>query len=120
MCVHIEYSCTITHIQYIVYGLPWWLSIKNLPNDAGDMSSVLGQEDPLQKEMATHSRMLAWEIPWTEETGRQLSNKTTTLIYCIIYMSKMDLKRVLVFNMYFFTKLAFFICILFSSLFSFI
>ena len=29
----------------------------------------LGQEDPLEKEMATHSRMLAWEIPWTEEPG---------------------------------------------------
>ena len=27
----------------------------------------LGQEDPLKKEMATHSRILAWEIPWTEE-----------------------------------------------------
>ena len=30
----------------------------------------LGQEDPLQKEMATHSRTLAWKIPWTEEPGR--------------------------------------------------
>ena len=29
----------------------------------------LGQEDPLEKEMATHSNILAWEIPWTEETG---------------------------------------------------
>ena len=29
----------------------------------------LGQEDPLQKEMATHSSILAWEIPWTEEPG---------------------------------------------------
>ena len=30
----------------------------------------LGQEDPLEKEMATHSRTLAWKIPWTEEPGR--------------------------------------------------
>ena len=30
----------------------------------------LGQEDPLQKEMAAHSSILAWEIPWTEEPGR--------------------------------------------------
>ena len=30
----------------------------------------LGQEDPLQKEMATHSSIPPWEIPWTEETGR--------------------------------------------------
>ena len=29
----------------------------------------LGQEDPLEYEMATHSRILAWEIPWTEESG---------------------------------------------------
>ena len=29
----------------------------------------LGQEDPLEKEMATHSSILAWEIPWTEEAG---------------------------------------------------
>ena len=30
----------------------------------------LGQEDPLEKEMADHSSILAWEIPWTEEPGR--------------------------------------------------
>ena len=29
----------------------------------------LGREDPLEKEMATHSSVLAWEIPWTEESG---------------------------------------------------
>ena len=33
----------------------------------------LGQEDPLEKEMATHSSTLAWKIPWTEESGRLLS-----------------------------------------------
>ena len=30
----------------------------------------MGQEDPLEQEMATHSSMLAWEIPWTAEPGR--------------------------------------------------
>jgi len=30
----------------------------------------LGQEDPLEKEMATHSSILAWRIPWTKEPGR--------------------------------------------------
>ena len=30
---------------------------------------TLGQEDPLEKEMATHSSIVAWEIPWTEEPG---------------------------------------------------
>ena len=33
----------------------------------------LGWEDPLEKEMATHSGILAWKIPWTEEPGRLLS-----------------------------------------------
>ena len=42
---------------------------KNLPANAGDVVQSLGQEDPLEKEMATHSRVLAWEIPWTEEPG---------------------------------------------------
>ena len=35
----------------------------------GNLGSIPGQEDPLEKEMATHSRILAWEIPWTEEPG---------------------------------------------------
>ena len=41
--------------------------VKNLPANAGDiryMSSILGQEDPLEKGMATHSSVLAWRIPW--------------------------------------------------------
>ena len=37
--------------------------------DTGDGASVLGQEDPLEKRMATHSSVLAWRIPWTEECG---------------------------------------------------
>ena len=36
----------------------------------------LGQEDPLEKEMATHSSILAWEIPWTEEPGGLQSLKS--------------------------------------------
>ena len=42
---------------------------KNLPIKAEDMGSILGQEDPLEKEMATHSSILAWEFPWTVEPG---------------------------------------------------
>ena len=37
--------------------------------NVGDIQS-LGQEDPLEKEMATHSSTLAWKIPWMEEPGR--------------------------------------------------
>jgi len=36
---------------------------------AGDVSLILEREDPLEEEMATHSSILAWEIPWTEEPG---------------------------------------------------
>ena len=43
--------------------------VKNLPANAGDMGSIPGQKDPLEKEIATHSSILAWEIPWTEEPG---------------------------------------------------
>ena len=37
----------------------------------------LGQEDPLEKEMATHSSILAWEISWTEELGRPTVHEVT-------------------------------------------
>ena len=39
----------------------------------GMQVQFLGQEDPLQREMATHSSILAWEIPWIEEPGGLLS-----------------------------------------------
>ena len=40
------------------------------PVNARDEVESLGQEDPLEEEMATNSSVLAWEIPWTEEPGR--------------------------------------------------
>ena len=40
--------------------------VKNPPANARDTGSVPGWEDPLEKEMATHSSILAWRIPWTE------------------------------------------------------
>ena len=44
-------------------------SIKNVPAVLETWVRFLGQEDPLEKEMATHSSALAWRIPWTEEPG---------------------------------------------------
>ena len=41
--------------------------VKNLPAMQETYVQSLGQEDPLEKEMATHSSVLVWEIPWTEE-----------------------------------------------------
>ena len=44
-------------------------SVKSLPAIPETQAQSLGQEDPLEKEMATHSSVLAWRIPWTEEPG---------------------------------------------------
>ena len=43
--------------------------VKNPPANAGDAGLILGREDPLEEEMATHSSILAKKIPWTEEPG---------------------------------------------------
>ena len=43
--------------------------VKNLPANAGDSGSIPGSGRSLEEEMATHSSILAWEIPWTEEPG---------------------------------------------------
>ena len=45
-------------------------TVKHLPTMRDTRVQSLGQEDPLEKEMATHSSTLAWKIPWTEEPGR--------------------------------------------------
>ena len=44
--------------------------VKHLPSMLETRVRSLGQEDPLEKEMATHSSTLAWRIPWREEPGR--------------------------------------------------
>ena len=44
--------------------------VKNLPAVLETWVQSLGRADPLEKEMATHSSILAWRIPWTEEPGR--------------------------------------------------
>ena len=43
--------------------------VKNPPANAGDMGLILGWEDSLEKEMATYSSIVDWEIPWTGEPG---------------------------------------------------
>ena len=61
--------------QLVIYnvGLPWWLSlvqfVRNPPPMQETRVQSLGWEDPLEKGMATHSNILAWRIPWTEEPG---------------------------------------------------
>ena len=48
--------------------------VKNLLAKQGTQVQSLGWNDPLEKEMATHSSILAWEIPWAEEPGRATVN----------------------------------------------
>ena len=57
-------------------GFPGGSGVEN-PSAKQEMEvQSLGQEDPLKKEMATHSSILAWEIPWTEEPGRLQSGSS--------------------------------------------
>ena len=51
----------------IIFGLPRWLSSKESACNAGVRVPSLSQEDPLEKETATYSIILAWKIPWTKE-----------------------------------------------------
>ena len=59
ICVHIE----CTRASLVAQRL------KHLPAVQETRVRSLGREDPLEKEMATHSSILAWRIPWTEEPG---------------------------------------------------
>ena len=58
------------------YGLPWWLSSKESSSNAeitcnaGDPGLISGLGRSLEKKMATHSTIFAWEISWTEEPDR--------------------------------------------------
>ena len=61
--------------SYIIKGFPGGSEGKASTRNVGDPGLIpgsgrsLGQEDPLEKEMATHSSILAWRIPWIEEPG---------------------------------------------------
>ena len=65
----------IFHLDFTLFlSNAYWASlvaylVKNPPANAGDVGSILRWEDHLEKEMATHSSILTWKIPWTEETG---------------------------------------------------
>ena len=62
-------SIIIIFILYNYYGFPGGSVVKNPPANTGEAGSISGQENPLVKELATHSSILVWEIPWTEEPG---------------------------------------------------
>ena len=54
---------TLLNFQHTISGLPWWFSSKNLPAMKETWVQSWGLQDPLEKEMASHSSILAWEIP---------------------------------------------------------
>ena len=62
LCIYLTY----THMWASLVAQ----SVKNLPAMHETQVQFLGWEDPLEKEMSTHSSILAWRIPWTEEPGR--------------------------------------------------
>ena len=62
-------------------GFPSGSVVKNPPAVRETWILSLGQEDPLEKEMATHSSIVAWRIPWTEEPGKLQFMGLQTLRY---------------------------------------
>ena len=68
MCVCV---CVCVYIYtYIYMGFPGGSDSRKSAYNAGDLGLIPGEGRSLQKEMATHSSILAWRIPWTEEPGR--------------------------------------------------
>ena len=61
-----RYICVSLNILGAYLVTQW---VKNLPTMQETWVQSPGREDPLEKEMATHSIILAWRIPWTEEPG---------------------------------------------------
>ena len=57
-------------VVYESTGLPGGSAVKKPPSMLKTWVQSLAQEDSLEEEMATHSSILTWEIPWTEEPGR--------------------------------------------------
>ena len=67
-----DFFCLITYLKGFIY--PLWAplvaqTVKNPPAMQETRTRSSGLEDPLEKGMATHSRILAWRIPWIEEPG---------------------------------------------------
>ena len=69
----VNYVCQKNEYRYLynwIRAFPGGSDGKEICWDARDPGCILGLEDPLEKEMAIHSSILAWRLPWTEEPGR--------------------------------------------------
>ena len=74
-------------------GFPSGFVVKNPPanaGDTGDVSSIPDREDPMEEGMATHSNILAWEIPWTEDSpwGHRESDMIEVTQHTHTYISR--------------------------------
>ena len=77
-------SLQIESLVLVALGFPGGSVVKKKPPAKQEMwLQSLGWEDPLEKEMATHSTNLAWEIPWREETGRLQSMESKKSQICL-------------------------------------
>ena len=87
-------------------GFPGGSDSKESTCNAEDLASILGWEDPLEEGMATHSSILSWRIPWTEEPGRLQSmgsqrvrhnraTKHSTVIWCLTEFIGLDYDKFL-------------------------
>ena len=72
--------------------------LKNLPANARDTGPVPGSRRSLEEEMAAHSDILAWEIPWTEEPGRLQSTGSQRVEYGLAIQQQDDLRLALSFT----------------------
>ena len=88
-----------THFWYCsqLFGFPGGSESKVSAYNAGDQVWIPGREDPLEKEMATHSSILAWEVPWTENSGRlqsmglqRVGHGWATLLSLIFFLSQLQ------------------------------
>ena len=72
-CAALRSSYCIAPSELQAFAMAQW--VKNLPAMQETWIQFLGQEDPLEEEMATHFSILAWKIPWAEEPGRSQSKE---------------------------------------------
>ena len=70
VCILDFFPALISFIYKIIRDFPGGSDGKESACNAGELGSIPGLEDPLQKAMTIFSSVLAWKIPWTEETGR--------------------------------------------------
>ena len=68
-------QCRVGFSHTIRWGFPGGSDGKKSTYNAGDWVPSLGQEDPLEKRMATHSNILVWRIPWTEDPNSMGSQR---------------------------------------------